>query len=277
MNDTELACQETGTGDPVVFVHGGASDLRTWSRQFPTFGESFRTIVYSRRFARPNAVIPDDADDPMQTHVDDLAALILTLDAAPAHVVGHSWGGFVALLLAIQRPDLLRRLVLIEPPVLTLLVDVPPKPGQIARLLLRDPAMAATIVRFGAKVIAPATKAFRKADDTAAIRALGQGILGKERFRALSDERFAQAWDNRAPDRAQLLGAGFPPLSPADLKRSAPPSCSSMVAKARPCSGGWTAICGRPCRTPAARRSTRPRTWCTRMRRAPSTPPCSTS
>ena len=38
-------------------VHGGVSDIRTWSMQFEEFSKTYRTIAYSRRFARPNAAI----------------------------------------------------------------------------------------------------------------------------------------------------------------------------------------------------------------------------
>lgn len=217
INDTVVAYQETGQGDPVVLVHGGVSDLRTWSHQFQTLGKKHRTIVYSRRYALPNDPIGNEADDPIQTHVADLASLVSALDATPSHIVGHSWGGLVALLLAMQRPQLVRSLVLIEPPALTLFVDMPPKPTQLLSLLFRKPGAVAAIVKLGATAMGPAEKAFRRGDDDAAIRAFGHGVLGKHRFHTLSKERYAQVWDNRGPDRAQMLGSGFPSLSTEDV------------------------------------------------------------
>jgi pimeloyl-ACP methyl ester carboxylesterase len=47
-----LAYREQGEGEPVVFVHGSSSDLRTWERQLPAIGASYRAIAYSRRHAR---------------------------------------------------------------------------------------------------------------------------------------------------------------------------------------------------------------------------------
>jgi pimeloyl-ACP methyl ester carboxylesterase len=38
VNGTTLAYREQGEGEPVVFVHGGISDLRTWEQQLPTVG-----------------------------------------------------------------------------------------------------------------------------------------------------------------------------------------------------------------------------------------------
>jgi pimeloyl-ACP methyl ester carboxylesterase len=53
----------------------------------------------------------------------DLAALIESLQLAPAHVVGHSFSGSIALRLAGERPDLIRSLVVHEPPLMNLLTE----------------------------------------------------------------------------------------------------------------------------------------------------------
>lgn len=52
VNGTTLAYREQGDGDPVVFVHGHISDLRTWEQQLSAFADSYRAIAYSRRYAR---------------------------------------------------------------------------------------------------------------------------------------------------------------------------------------------------------------------------------
>ena len=93
VNGAELAYDEQGSGDAVIFVHGGISDLRIWEKQMAAFSENHRAIRYSRKYAWPNSDIPDTIDDQMWPHVDDLAELIRKLDAAPAHLVGNSWGG----------------------------------------------------------------------------------------------------------------------------------------------------------------------------------------
>ena len=137
---TALAYREQGEGAPVVLVHGSASDLRSWDQQLPAIGASYRTIAYSRRYARPNRDIEPGADDPMLPHVDDLAALLQALGAAPAHLVGHSWGAFICLLAAIRHPELVRSLVLAEPPVLSLFISTPPRAAELLPLLVRRPA-----------------------------------------------------------------------------------------------------------------------------------------
>jgi pimeloyl-ACP methyl ester carboxylesterase len=193
--------------------------MRTWKHQLPALGASYRTIAYSRRYARPNEDIPPGADDPMTVHVDDLLAFMQEIGAFPAHLVGHSWGGFISLLAAIRRPKAVRSLVLMEPPVLSLFVSTPPQPGELLRTLLRRPRTALAIVRFGAAAVVPAKKAYRRGDDARGFETLGRGVLGNEAFEQLSPERRQQSWENRATDKAQLLGKGFPPLGD-DVVRS---------------------------------------------------------
>jgi pimeloyl-ACP methyl ester carboxylesterase len=99
INGDELEYTEQGTGEPLVLVHGSASDYRTWHLQQAAFSKHFRTITYSRRYHWPNQPIPDGGDYSMLLHVDDLKKVIHSLDAKPAHLVGHSYGAFLCLLL----------------------------------------------------------------------------------------------------------------------------------------------------------------------------------
>jgi pimeloyl-ACP methyl ester carboxylesterase len=213
-----LAYREQGEGEAVVFVHGSASDLRTWEQQLPAIGTRYRAIAYSRRYARPNEDIEPGADDQMLPHVDDLAALLRLIGAAPAHVVGHSWGAFICLLTAIRHPEIVRSLVLQEPPVLSLFVSTPPSPRELFPLLARRPRTALAILEFGARTIAPAQRAFRRGDDDQALQTFAHGVLGKETYERLPEERTQQARENLATLRAQLLGAGFPPLDENDVR-----------------------------------------------------------
>lgn len=207
-----------------MFVHGSASDLRTWQHQVDVVGARYRALAYSRRYARPNTDIEAGRDDPMLAHVDDLVAFLDAVDAAPAHLVGHSWGGFVALLAAVRHPLMVRSLVLMEPPVLPLYVSTPPRPLELVALLCRRPAAAVSLIGFAATAIVPAIEAYRRGDDEAAMRAFGRGVLGKAYHARLSPARRQQAWDNRNADRAQLMGAGFPPLGDDEVARVQAPA-----------------------------------------------------
>lgn len=212
VNGTMLATAVKGEGQPLFFVHGGVSDLRTWSNQVDVYSDRFQVIAYSRRYSRPNSPIPDGSDDPIEVHVNDLLALMAKLAHRPAHVVGHSWGALVALLAAKSAPEKFSSMTLIEPPVVSLFVSIPPKPLQMLNLLLKTPRLAIAIAKLGGGALGPAERAFRRGEDKKAIELFGNGVLGPRYFEALSEERYRQVWENRGPDRAQALHHSFPNL-----------------------------------------------------------------
>ena len=115
VNDTELAYVELGGGDSLVFVHGGFSDYRSWESQVQFFSQKYRAISYSMRYHYPNKRGTDGTDYTIPVHTKDIVALIELLGASPAHIIGSSYGGRIALHLARDRPDLVRTLVLAEP------------------------------------------------------------------------------------------------------------------------------------------------------------------
>ncbi len=115
VNGTILSYIEKGNGKPVVFVHGAVSDLRIWLNQVESFSGSYRAISYSRRGHWPNP--PDTNGLPYSrgAHAEDLAGFLNALGLKNVHLVGHSFGGAIALLTALQFPDLVGSLVLGEP------------------------------------------------------------------------------------------------------------------------------------------------------------------
>ncbi len=125
VNGAELHYLEQGTGDPLVFVHGGLSDFRSWAFQIEPFSQHYRVITYSRRYHYPNAWTDDRPAYLAALHRDDLATLMKQLGLTPAHIVGSSYGAYIALLLAVDHQELVRTLVLGEPPAFPLVQHVP--------------------------------------------------------------------------------------------------------------------------------------------------------
>ncbi len=117
----ELTYAERGTGEPVLFVHGALSDYRTWIPQLDSFSRRYHAVSYSRRYHQPNAPKTAVADYTYRKHVDDLIALMDSLELKSSHLVGHSYGGAVAMLATLERPDLVGSLVLAEPSLFSLL------------------------------------------------------------------------------------------------------------------------------------------------------------
>lgn len=106
----ELYYEEHGRGEPLVLVPGFGTGLWIWYRQVPTLAERFRVIVFDPRgVARSTA-----ADEPftMRDLADDLAALLEELKVEHAHVLGASFGGFVAQEFALAHAARTRSLVL---------------------------------------------------------------------------------------------------------------------------------------------------------------------
>ena len=98
-----------GEGDPLVLLHGGLCTNETWAAQIPAFAERYRVLAPERR---AHGHTPD-VDGPLT--YDDMASdtigFLETVVQGPAHLVGWSDGGVVGLLVAIARPDLVRKLV----------------------------------------------------------------------------------------------------------------------------------------------------------------------
>jgi pimeloyl-ACP methyl ester carboxylesterase len=115
VNGYELAFVEHGSGAAVVMVHGAVSDYRHWTPQLGPLGRNYRAVSVSLRHSWPDQWNGEGPAFSIQQHAKDFAAFIEKLSAGPAHVVGHSLGADVALLLAASRPELVRSLVLAEP------------------------------------------------------------------------------------------------------------------------------------------------------------------
>lgn len=211
LDDVCLDYHDAGHGKPLVLVHGSASDHRTFSAQHEVFSRRFRTIVYSRRYHWPNDPIPDGRDYSMMEHVEDLQKILTKLDLGPVHLVGHSYGGFICLLLAIRSPEMIRSLVLAEPPVITLFVSNEPRPQELIKLLLTRPRTAKALIQFARKGVIPATAAAQCGDMETAMEHFGKAVLGPEFYVQLSADRRQQVMDNAI--KAELTGSGFPPLS----------------------------------------------------------------
>lgn len=130
VNGVELHYFSQGTGMPVVFVHGGVADYREFGPVVEALPEGYRTVTYSRRHSFPNNNPPPKSDHSMIREVEDLAALIEKLELGPVHVVGGSYGAYTSLMLALQRPDLVRSVIAAEPPLLHWLAEI--DGGQVA-------------------------------------------------------------------------------------------------------------------------------------------------
>jgi pimeloyl-ACP methyl ester carboxylesterase len=103
---------EYGQGNPLVLLHGGLVDARFFEANLPALAGHFRVYTPERR---GHGHTPD-VEGPItyQLMTDDTIAFLEAVVGQPADLVGHSDGAFVAMLVAIQRPELVKRLVMIS-------------------------------------------------------------------------------------------------------------------------------------------------------------------
>jgi non-heme chloroperoxidase len=148
VNGVELHYIDQGTGVPVVFVHGGLADYREFAPIAEALAQGYRTVTYSRRHSFPNNNPHPKSDHSMLREVEDLAALIETLELGPVHVVGGSYGAYTSLMLALQRPDLARSVIAAEPPLLHWLAGI--EGGREAYDHFHDTVMRPSIAAFAA-------------------------------------------------------------------------------------------------------------------------------
>ena len=120
VNGVRLYYEEHGRGDPILCIHGTSSSAMVWRRaattELATLG---RVIVYDRRGCT-RSERPEPYATSVRQQAEDAAALIRALEAAPAIVIGRSYGGEVAIELALRDRELVRALVLLEAASLTL-------------------------------------------------------------------------------------------------------------------------------------------------------------
>lgn len=120
VNGVRIAYELTGDSDvPLVVVHGAWGTLSNWDLVVPKLARQFRVVAYDRR-GHSNSERPPGQGSYRQD-VDDLAALIEHLRLDPAWVMGLSSGAFITLLLAASRPELVRGIIIHEPPLWSLL------------------------------------------------------------------------------------------------------------------------------------------------------------
>ena len=200
-------------GTPVVFVHGSMGDLGSWGAQETAFARSYRVLLYSRRYHRPNPPVEDNQTYSPALHAEDLAALLLTLDLAPAHIVGSSYGAYTALELARRHTQLVRSLVLAEPPVLPLLSGS--EAGDAARRA------------YLTNTLDLARRAFANGDSVGALRTYYDAeIGGRGSFDNLSPQSRAHVLAHTFEMRREMLANRdqyFPIMSCAELGRITTP------------------------------------------------------
>ena len=101
-----------GEGEPLLLMHGGLCTIETFFGQTPELAKRYRVILPERRGHGRTA----DVDGPItyEAMAADTIAFMEALGIESAHLVGYSDGANVGMLVAMARPELVRRLVSIS-------------------------------------------------------------------------------------------------------------------------------------------------------------------
>lgn len=111
---TPIAYRRSGTGPPLILVHGTAGSHVRWMPILPALEPHFSLYVMNRRGRSESG---DAASYAIEREFEDIAALVEAIES-PVHLLGHSYGAICALEAALLTQNI-RKLVLYEPPILS--------------------------------------------------------------------------------------------------------------------------------------------------------------
>ncbi|MDE2483386.1 MAG: alpha/beta hydrolase [bacterium] len=225
-NGVRLHYASEGSGAPIVFLHGSLSDMSYWKQTVDAFSAHYTAIAYSRRYNLPNhnrAIAGYSA----LTDADDLAAFVRTQHLGKIVLVGHSYGALDALFFAVRHPEMLRALVLVEPPAISLLEQLPAARAAEGRAMYRD------IQR---RMVRPMQDAFRSGDRERGVATFIDYVFDDpHRWERWSQEdRDATLRDAHEWDVMLARGTLFPPLSAQAVRSIAAPTLIVSGAQTYP-------------------------------------------
>ena len=111
-NSINLYYEIHGEGQPLVFIHGLGLSTRDWESQIPGFSKSYKVVAFDLRGHGQS----DKPAGPytMSQYSDDLAGLLRALNIPSAHIVGISLGGGIAFQFAIDHPNQVKTMTIVN-------------------------------------------------------------------------------------------------------------------------------------------------------------------
>lgn len=190
VNGVELEYEATGSGDPVLLISPVVADGFRPLVSEPALAARYRLITYRKRGWGGSTHTPPPVT--IADHAADAAALLDHLGVRRAHIAGHSSGAAVALQLALDRPEMVHTLALLE----LSLLSVPTAAGFLQKA-------------------APAFEAYAAGKHAAALAVFMSAVSGLEweACRAVLDNRIPGAVPQAIEDVHTFFGVELPALS----------------------------------------------------------------
>lgn len=163
VNGVSLRYEQQGEADTVVLVHGAVADFRGWDATRDAVAAHYHVLAASNRYFGTGPWPDAGATFSMQSHADDLAAFIRALNTTPVNLVGWSYGADIALVIAVQHPDLVKSVFAYEPSLTT---------------FVSDPADRKAISSDQQLAFGPAFAISQHGDQEAALRPFVDGVNG---------------------------------------------------------------------------------------------------
>lgn len=115
INGTEIYYKRIGSGEPIMIVHGGPGLEHGYLvPYFEPFSRQFEVIYFDQRLSGRSSADVDSSEIRLDKFVDDIEELRKELNLGKIHLVGHSWGGLLAMKYAIKYDSKLRSLTLLN-------------------------------------------------------------------------------------------------------------------------------------------------------------------
>jgi pimeloyl-ACP methyl ester carboxylesterase len=223
LNGVELEYEVQGNGEPVVLVHAGV--FADWFEPLmtqPALAERFRLVRYHRvGYAGSTRLATAPSLEEQAMH---LEALLRHLGITRAHIVGHSSGGNIAIDLALDAPEMVASIALLE-------AAIPVAPRTDARLLSTGSRGNVAMERY------------RAGDKAGAVDAFMQLVSGAD-YRAALDNALPNAFAHAVRDADTFFSQELPAIQQwtfgADVaKRVSQPVLAVMGEKSRDVSPIW--------------------------------------
>lgn len=114
-NDAQIFCRVFGKGDPIIVIHGGPGLSQDYLLpQMAKLAQTNLVIFYDQRGCGLSTGAINEDSIQIKTFVDDLEAIRKSFGYKKVTILGHSWGGFLAMQYALVHPESIHKLILLN-------------------------------------------------------------------------------------------------------------------------------------------------------------------
>ena len=115
LNGTELYVKTMGSGESIIVIHGGpVLEHGYLLPHLEPLSRDYRLIFFDQRLSGRSSAELDSTEVRMENFVEDIEAVRSYFGLERVHVMGHSWGGLLAMKYALEYPERLNSLVLLN-------------------------------------------------------------------------------------------------------------------------------------------------------------------